>query len=537
VLLKLLKVNRQRKYLTGEEKHSLLEATSYACTLCGERAQLEWDHTHRFSESFGDQAMLPLCKACHASKTASEPHSIEPDPLASHFEQAVFDHYVLSPRPPPLVWKAKAFEELEGCKIVDVRRCRKRALEFNVHDIPVFCPLDDIQPTGTSLGDIVYASKPSKCFVRDLGYTGPGWMHRVQAEFLLHHGILTWADLPWKLTATGRLPADIFKRPLAQMEAAWGDAGLGKQSVNSMVGLWCIDECFSYRLLTSDHPGDTPPNCIKRLMHFPGGACTDLIVKTKLKSTTSLRALHDLCMCTEATRIGTAIYALKRQRATIYEFKTDSILYRPLKRARHDVLDTVSLRGLDLRDHFEKTSGERRLNDHHHLPTIDSDELVFRVDAASERDPMKMDPKRPCRDADYVHRQSMMRELDEDEARKRVASGESLLVEGIAGVGKTHFIQSLVQELRAQGKSVAIISKTHCASARAGGITADAFVRRHLIHGSCIFDCIWADECYQLEATLLAQINKVASRQWLLSGDSHQFPPMLNSWRGGWHRR
>ena len=190
VLLKLLKVNRQRKYLTGEEKHSLLEATSYACTLCGERAQLEWDHTHRFSESFGDQAMLPLCKACHASKTASEPHSIEPDPLASHFEQAVFD------RPPPLVWKAKAFQELEGCRIVDVRRCRKRALEFNVHDIPVFCPLDDIQATGTSLGDIVYASKPSKCFVRDLGYTGPGWMHRIQAEFLLHHGVLTWADLP-----------------------------------------------------------------------------------------------------------------------------------------------------------------------------------------------------------------------------------------------------------------------------------------------------------------------------------------------------
>ena len=187
-------------------------------------------------------------------------------------------------------------------------------------------------------------------------------------------------------------------------------------------------------------------------MHFPGGACTDLIVKTKLKSTTSLRALHDLCMCTEATRIGTAIYALKRQRATIYEFKTDSVLYRPLKRSRHDVLETVCLRNLDLRDHFEKTSGERRLNDHHDILTIDSDELVFRVADATERDPMNMDPKRPRRDADYVHRQSVMLELDEDEARKRVARGESLIVEGIAGVGKTHFMQPLVQELRAQGE-------------------------------------------------------------------------------------
>ena len=36
----------------------------------------------------------------------------------------------------------------------------------------------------------------------------------------------------------------------------------------------------------------------------------------------------------------------------------------------------------------------------------------------------------------------------------------------------------------------------------------------------------------QLETTLLAKINKIASRQWLLSGDSHQFPPMLNSLRG-----
>ena len=48
-----------------------------------------------------------------------------------------------------------------------------------------------------------------------------------------------------------------------------------------------------------------------------------------------------------------------------------------------------------------------------------------------------------------------MREVDEGEARCLVINGENLLVEGIAGVGKTHFVQSLVQELRALGKSVA----------------------------------------------------------------------------------
>ena len=77
-----------------------------------------------------------------------------------------------SPRPPPLAWKARKLESIEGCKIVDVRRCRKRALEFNIHEVPVYCPLDDVQPSGTLLGDIVYCSRPSKCPLRDLGFTG-----------------------------------------------------------------------------------------------------------------------------------------------------------------------------------------------------------------------------------------------------------------------------------------------------------------------------------------------------------------------------
>ncbi len=78
---------------------------------------------------------------------------------------------------------------------------------------------------------------------------------------------------------------------------------------------------------------------------------------------------------------------------------------------------------------------------------IESDELVFHVDDACERSPMKMDPQRPRRDADYVHRPSTMEELGEEEARARVARGESLLVEGVAGVGNTQCLQSWSQEL------------------------------------------------------------------------------------------
>ncbi len=37
-------------------------------------------------------------------------------------------------------------------------------------------------------------------------------------------------------------------------------------------------------------------------------------------------------MCTEAVRLGQMIYELQQSRAVIYEFKTDSVLYKPLKK-------------------------------------------------------------------------------------------------------------------------------------------------------------------------------------------------------------
>ena len=37
---------------------------------------------------------------------------------------------------------------------------------------------------------------------------------RRRSEWLLYTGVITWGDVPWRLTDTGRLPADVFARPL-----------------------------------------------------------------------------------------------------------------------------------------------------------------------------------------------------------------------------------------------------------------------------------------------------------------------------------
>ena len=129
-----------------------------------------------------------------------------------HFNPEVYEQYVGSPRPPPLVYKVKEVDDIAGCEIADVRRCRKRALQFNVHDLPIFSPLDDIKVrTEPVLGDINFLTKKFKNVISQLGYTGLGWYHRVQCEWLLHTGIITWDDISHTLIATAHYPADLLR--------------------------------------------------------------------------------------------------------------------------------------------------------------------------------------------------------------------------------------------------------------------------------------------------------------------------------------
>ena len=535
VLLHLLR-RRERVYLTGEQKAQLLEEHDFRCAACGARSsQLEWDHKESFATSLAEQTIdsfWPLCSSCHSGKSATESRAFDNDVLASHFAKDAWEAYVQSPRPPPLVWRMKEVKETAGLWIADVRRCRKRALEYNAHPVPVFSPLDRVEPVEDyQLGDVNYVDAPQTNVVKQLGYT-PGWQHRVQTEFLLHMGVIGWAHVRYRIRATAHYPASVFRRALRIMEEAWEDALLAKLSVNALIGLWCLDDAFSYKVLSSTHDGDCPPGASTRVFHYQGGEVKDFITKQRLASATSHRPLHDLCMGTEAVRVGQMLYCLKAQRCTPLELKTDSVLYRPTNRAKA-CLPELTFEDLHaLRNRFEGRN--IRLDEYAALTPADGREAVFRVQAALEKDRLHIDPAPPSRAWELRLPDAAWRDLSAAQAEEAVMNGESLLALGIAGVGKTTFIRGLVERLRALGKRVDVISKTHVASSRAGGCTADHYVRRHILHGACCADYIWVDEISQLDAGLWVQLNKLTftSIRWLLSGDFEQFPALFSSFRG-----
>ena len=527
VLNKLIK-EKERTYLNGEEKHELLEANGYACASCGDRGKVEFDHTIRFSQSYGDSKPdAPRCRECHATKTSEEPKEFETCPLESNLDAHVWEQYVKSERLPPLIYKNEQRENPSACMIADVIRCRMRALLLNVHPIPVFSPLDTIVPVNDHvLGDLNYVTRKAGNFIKLFGYTGPNWTHRILTEWLLYTGVIQWSDISCRLTATAHLPPDLLKKPLEKMEAAWGEIGLQKIACNAMIGTWMLDESYSYSLMSSNDAGDAPANALKRVIHYDGGNVVDYVTRTHMRSVTTLRPLHDLCMSTEAVRVGQMLYCLQKQKAIIYEIKTDSVLYKLKKKA--DVLQSLTFKDLKVRERFEANNC---LNQHYDPLIPDSDLPVYRVAGACERDLLKMDPKMPTRNQALSLPAMVWNDLTPEDAERCVIQGGNLLVQGIAGTGKSYLCLKLVEKLRSIKKRVDIIAKTHTASARVYGCTADHYVRRSILHGCCNADVIWVEEFSQIETSLWAQLNK-ANVQWILSGDLNQFGALFDSWRG-----
>ena len=130
VVVHLIK-QKERRYLEGEERYEVMERNGFTCALCGGMGRFEMDHSVRLSQSYGEQTpdkFENLCAECHQMKSTDEPREFDSDPLASHVDRHVWDEYVTSPRPPPLIYKNEQVDRLVSCRIADVVRCRYRPL-------------------------------------------------------------------------------------------------------------------------------------------------------------------------------------------------------------------------------------------------------------------------------------------------------------------------------------------------------------------------------------------------------------------------
>ena len=216
----------KRRTPSAEEQKKLLEQHDSKCALCGRifDGDLEWDHVAplRQLSRLAPQRFQPICASCHEEKTVLE--GAQDRTLKSCFSQHAWQSYVLSPRPPPLVFAPHEAKEAEELFELDVWRCRRNALAHSAHDFAVFCPYDSIvRAEPGKLCDFSFVKLPPsrKAKLSLLPYVGPGFYHRVSMEFMLSHGIATWDDILWSFQATAHVDRKSVEEPLRVMEEAW----------------------------------------------------------------------------------------------------------------------------------------------------------------------------------------------------------------------------------------------------------------------------------------------------------------------------
>ena len=137
----------------------------------------------------------------------------------------LWKEYVKSPKPPCVNWKDEGaltypWTSDRGATVathieVDVVGCRYNAF-YHAPDIPVFGPMDDMQPVTSDqeLPDLIYVTKAcaeprnASEILHLLPFRGSGWYARPAIEYCLHTRKLEWSDLQWGVTAMGRIPGD-----------------------------------------------------------------------------------------------------------------------------------------------------------------------------------------------------------------------------------------------------------------------------------------------------------------------------------------
>ena len=199
----------------------------------------------------------------------------------------MFDAYVSTPRPPPLVWAPHTASDVGDTLELDVRRCRRSALTKSAHDFAIFSVLDSVRPSVAGfIADFTYVDlKRGKRSLQSLlPWVGPMFYHRSAVQHLLHYGICGWDDLTHSLQATAHLPSTALETPLRQMEEAWEgvDVDLPKQTVNSMIGLWAMDTQAVYHVKSSSSSLDGESAHMKRLVEYGASSLIfDFVYATK----------------------------------------------------------------------------------------------------------------------------------------------------------------------------------------------------------------------------------------------------------------
>ena len=581
---------RQRRFLRDAEKEELIQRQKHCCQLCHDsisRAEAVYDHKiplHTMEKDQSIEAFQALCAQCHFNKTQQETRPVV-NRLESIFNPKMQKMYLEAAKPACQVWgpstvdfslpAARPAVQVRTHMAVDVCSCRKLAL-YTAKELPVFSCLDDPLPVDPAqpLPDLIFvdtgapAPKDVDEHAAALPYCGSGWYMKPSVEYLMHCNRVRWDDLKLGVTASGHLPGARMREVMDLIDSCWTDVYEAGESVdhngephkfawNSIIGIWGMNEQTQLKTWLSFQTGPANNVFVAQNAYQVDGLY-ELSRVTTLTDSASYRPLYEYALNVEHVRVAEALQAVNavhktvRQSLKILCLCTDGFIFPKLRNTvtcdkLKQLLETLSFTCLiNLEDRIREElhqapPKQKRLRTDDLYPKSSlspCDKKVFRMVVPWSNSFRVGDYQlaRLLRNCTVVNDEMKWTCLSQADATERILNGGNIFITGPAGVGKSTYTLKCVEELRAAGKRVMPISKTHVSSGVIDGQTADSFAYRYVREGGCGADVIYVDELSMLNIQLLHDILHLSLRdpppQFILSGDFSQYSPAFDFFMG-----
>ena len=318
--------------------------------------------------------------------------------------------------------------------------------------------------------------------------------------------------LSQSLDATAHVDQRWLEQALETMESAWpeGEEHMAKLSINALVGLFARNLDLVYSMRTSNHQMDGEGCSWRQTFTDAAGRMHwDHVFVTELLSNSSYRPVHDYIMGAEYVAVARIRKALAEvPRRYLKCLKTDCLVMQDVPKKHRPAIERLLQMSHRDGTPMYRCEGVTGLQGCYREPSMEAELIREKVPWRHVEDPVSH-----CLD------------------------GESLLLTGFPGCGKTHLAKKIVEALREHGDSVHIITKTHAAvqNVGLGAQTADHWVRRNVRSGHCSATWLVIEELTQLDTPLWADIACLSmntSMRFLLLGDFRQLPAVLDSFAG-----
>ena len=229
---------------------------------------------------------------------------------------------------------------------------------------------------------------------------------------MLDLGVCRWDHIVLGISARSHVDA------LERMDAAWpeGEEHMAKLSVNAMIGLWARSTVVVYSVRSSSSELDGAGADFSQAFAYEGGMVWDFVYARRLLSNGSYRPIHD-------AQVAKARRILDAPPRYLAQVKTDCLLTQRLPKRF-----TERLRALEALRHPDGTP-------------------VYRVE---ETRPLLGSSRAPRMEAE---RPKQRRWNGVDDLISHCLAGNSLLLTGLPGTGKTHLARTIVVRLREQGEA------------------------------------------------------------------------------------